>query len=523
MIRMFCNSQRNEYDIRPLIMSFFPGETLEYEVKDLSACENIADIIEELEKNIHSGEVVTGEDTVILGAFCDGVIWCKLIEKDGRQTWESQILNENITDKFYRDTLKRFIYRVLKEGLKRTVKWGTLTGVRPSKVPMKYLLEGLDEKSTVSKLMDEYYMSEEKAHLSTTVAKNELAVLEKTGYETGYSVYIGIPFCPTVCNYCSFSSISLAKLKDGEKLMLDYLAALKKECQAVKEMMQGKRMTSLYVGGGTPTALNEEGLKLLMDMIRENFDVDGSCEFTVEAGRPDSINEEKLRILKDARVTRISVNPQTMKDDTLKIMGRNHTVCQVKEAFHMARRMGFDNINMDLIAGLMDESVFDFENTMKEIMALGPDSFTVHSLVVKRASRYRNEQEKNKHEGATDQIADDKGFSNDTVEDMLSIAEKCAGDNSYEPYYMYRQKNKAGLGCNSVLENVGYSKKGKEGLYNILIMEEMQSIIALGAGASSKLLFGDRIERVANVKNVYEYISRIDEMIERKRRGLNDE
>ena len=258
MIRMFCNSQRNEYDIRPLIMSFFPGETLEYEVKDLSACENIADIIEELEKNIHSGEVVTGEDTVILGAFCDGVIWCKLIEKDGRQTWESQILNENITDKCYRDTLKRFIYRVLKEGLKRTVKWGTLTGVRPSKVPMKYLLEGLDEKSTVSKLMDEYYMSEEKAHLSTTVAKNELAVLENTGYETGYSVYIGIPFCPTVCNYCSFSSISLAKLKDGEKLMLDYLAALKKECQAVKEMMQGKRMTSLYVGGGTPTALSEE-------------------------------------------------------------------------------------------------------------------------------------------------------------------------------------------------------------------------------------------------------------------------
>ena len=224
-----------------------------------------------------------------------------------------------------------------------------------------------------------------------------------------------------------------------------------------------------------------------------------------EAGRPDSISEEKLKILKDAGVTRISVNPQTMKEETLVLMGRRHTPEQIITAYDMARNMGFDNINMDLIAGLMGETYEDFADTFGKVTTLDPDSITVHSLVVKRAAQYRKERE----ESGT--VRDDT-----TVERMVEHALNAAYQHGYHPYYMYRQKNKAGLGDNGVLENIGYSKPGKEGIYNILIMEELQSIIAYGAGASSKFLFGDRIERVVNVKNVNEYISRIDEMIDRK-------
>ena len=494
MIRIICNTKRNEYDIRPLIMAFFPGEEVTYEIEvctsdTVSFSYDIRLLLDDESFAI-----------TIYGAANEDYTYRECIEAGA-------------SDKEYRDNLKRFVYRAMSAATGKELEWGTLTGVRPSKIPMSYLKDGVSKEEIVANLKSEYYMSENKAELALTVASNELEILERIGYESGYSVYIGIPFCPTVCNYCSFSSISLASIKDGERLMEDYLLALKKECRAVRDMMPGKRLTSIYVGGGTPTALNAKGLKMLMDMIRENFDVDNAYEFTVEAGRPDSIDEDKLRILYEAGVTRISVNPQTMKEATLQRMGRKHTAKEVKDAYRLAKNTGFDNINMDLIAGLMGESLEDFENTLNEIMKLGPESFTVHSLVVKRASRYRNECESDKPEPDTG--AD--------VSSMLNLAESLAKENGYVPYYMYRQKNKAGLGASTVLENVGYSKKGKEGIYNIIIMEEKQTILALGAGASTKLLFGDRIERVANVKNVREYIDRIDEMIERKKRGLNDE
>ena len=497
MIRLICNCDRNEYDIRPLVMSFFPGDNMDYIV---------------LEKEAEECVGKTGAEDITIRLLLEN----QSISFDADKVHMEQKFDSVPDTKLYRDELKRLIYRALSELTGRINRWGTLTGVRPSKISMKYLQAGMTEEQVIDYMQEKYYCSEEKARLSTGVAVNELRILHMIEYEKGYSVYIGIPFCPTVCNYCSFSSISLQKMKNGNELMYSYLEALERECAGAGKLLSDKKLSSIYVGGGTPTALNEECLSKLMRIIHDNFDLDNAAEFTVEAGRPDSINREKLIILKEAGVTRISVNPQTMKEETLKLMGRNHTVSQVKQAFALAREVGFDNINMDIIAGLQGESKEDFKATLDGIRELSPDSFTVHSLVVKRASEYRNQCEEEMSK------KDKNDMNSDTVNEMLDMAAEFAENEGYLPYYMYRQKNKAGLGNNSVLENVGYSKPGKEGIYNVVIMEEKQTILALGAGASGKFLFGDRIERVANVKNVNEYISRIDEMVERKTRCLLD-
>lgn len=503
MIKLICNCDRNEYDIRPLVMSFFPGENMEYCIEDAGRVESAIQA------------AVNNETDYIKEKAC--VIYM-VLEDTGIRVRADVVFEEIKYDtvpasKKYRDDLKRIIYRVLSRATGRINRWGTLTGVRPSKIAMGYLREGLSHDNVIKKMREEYYCSEEKASLCADVARNEMRILDMIRYETGYSVYIGIPFCPTVCSYCSFPSISLGSIKDGPALMRSYLDALGKECAAAAGMFRDKRLCSIYVGGGTPTALDEECLARLMGIIRDNFDVGGAYEFNVEAGRPDSINAEKLDILKAAGVTRISVNPQTMKPETLRLMGRNHTTEQVTDVFRLARDRGFDNINMDLIAGLMGEGTDDFANTLEDIGKLGPDSFTVHSLVVKRASQYREQCEN----GSIAPHDYDAGGG--IVGAMLDMASSFAGKSGYIPYYMYRQKNKAGLGTNNVLENVGYSKIGKEGIYNIVIMEEMQTIAACGAGAATKLVApGGWIGRCENVKDVMQYINRVDEMIERKRR-----
>lgn len=508
MVKLISNCDRNEYDIRPLVMSFFPGGNMEYSVVSHAEAERIWESAgdnqtEPVSDNIYSIYLILEDKRIRIsaGGLDDEVIY-----------------NTCPDSKKYRDDLKRLIYRVLSKATGRVNRWGTLTGVRPSKIAMGYLREGMDGDNVIDIMKKEYYCSDGKASLCTEVAHNELRILDMIDYETGYSVYIGIPFCPTVCNYCSFSSVSLSGLKDSRAMMRSYMEALEKECSAIGGLYKGKKLSSIYVGGGTPTALDEECLAWLMRIIRQNFDVDHAFEFNVEAGRPDSINEGKLDILKSAGVTRISVNPQTMKPETLKLMGRNHTTDQVRETFRLARNKGFDNINMDLIAGLMGESTDDFKNTISAVEELNPDSFTVHSLVVKRASKYRTQCEAD-HVDAWDYDSN-SNFNGEVVAGMLDTAAEFAKKAGYIPYYMYRQKNKSGLGSNNVLENVGYAKRGREGIYNIVIMEELQPILAFGAGASSKFLYGSRIERAANVKNVNEYISRIDEMIQRKKRCL---
>lgn len=393
------------------------------------------------------------------------------------------------------------VYHMLKEKTGQHFPWGMLTGIRPAKTINTYMDMGLTKDESIKKMIETYEMSPEKAELAATVATAERSILEKAD-KNGISLYIGIPFCPTRCLYCSFTSypIDIYKTKvDG------YVEALIKELKFLGEKAQGKRLDSIYIGGGTPTSLSAEHLDKIMAAVLETFDLSNILEYTVEAGRPDTITAEKLKVIKKNGASRISVNPQTMNDETLKLIGRRHTVDDIKRVFYEARSVGHDNINMDLILGLPGEGEDEVKNTMEEIKKLSPESLTVHTLAVKRASRLK------------ETLGDYDLAKAMLMENILGLSAKGAAEMGLAPYYMYRQKNMLGS-----FENVGYAKKGFESIYNVVIMEETQSIYAAGAGASTKLYDPetDRIERIFNVKNVDEYIGRIDEMIDRKRKGM---
>lgn len=393
------------------------------------------------------------------------------------------------------------VYHMLKEKTGQHFPWGMLTGIRPAKTINTYMDTGLAKAESIKKMIETYEMSPEKAELAATVATAERSILEKAD-KNGISLYIGIPFCPTRCLYCSFTSypIDIYKTKvDG------YVEALIKELKFLGEKAQGKRLDSIYIGGGTPTSLSAEHLDKIMAAVSETFDLSNILEYTVEAGRPDTITAEKLKVIKKNGASRISVNPQTMNDETLRLIGRKHTVDDIKRVFYEARSIGHDNINMDLILGLPGEGEAEVKNTMEEIKKLSPESLTVHTLAVKRASRLK--ETLGEYDLAKAML----------MENILGLSAKGAAEMGLAPYYMYRQKNMLGS-----FENVGYAKKGFESIYNVVIMEETQSIYAAGAGASTKLYDPetDRIERIFNVKNVDEYIGRIDEMIDRKRKGM---
>lgn len=393
--------------------------------------------------------------------------------------------------------LKLLLYGALNRLTGKTLPWGALTGIRPVKIVNTLLEKGESLTAVAAKMQDYYKLSPEKTRLAIDVAVNERKYL--TINENSISIYIGIPFCTSRCLYCSFPSVSTERYGN---CISDYLKALEKEVQWTAAWLKGngRILDTVYIGGGTPTALPEKEFNRLLHDIVPILPVETVREYTVEAGRPDTITREKLRSMKDAGVSRISVNPQTMQDKTLVKIGRSHTARQFVEAFQMAREEGFHNINCDLIAGLPDETLSDFESTLEQIRALKPESVTVHTMSLKRASRLNEEKE---HFTQT---------TDDVVAAMVDLAAIRAGEMGFLPYYLYRQKN-----ILANLENVGYARPGFEGIYNILIMEEIQTILALGAGATSKVVYPDnRIERIFNVKNVEQYIQRIDEMLERK-------
>lgn len=400
--------------------------------------------------------------------------------------------------KNYRDEVKRAVYRMLSAETGKTLPWGTLTGVRPVKQVLERMEAGESKESIDTFLQQEYYCSEEKRALSLAVAKKEKELLEKIDYKNSYSLYLGIPFCPTTCLYCSFTSYPLSKF--GQQTGA-YVEALKREIEAGAKLMSHKRLATVYFGGGTPTALSAEELRDVIRTVKDFFPVEQAAEWTVEAGRPDSITTEKLQMLYEEQVSRISINPQTMNQKTLDVIGRCHTTEDICNAYEEARRIGFDNINMDLIIGLTGENAEDVEETLRQIGKMSPDSVTVHTLALKRAARLNIEREQYEGKEAVQ------------VGDMLAASVRFAKENGYAPYYLYRQKN-----MEENLENVGYARPGKEGLYNILIMEEKHSILAFGAGGATKLVLsdGERIERSENVKSLKDYLERTDEMIARK-------
>lgn len=471
-----------------------------------------------LELNIDSEEFLYESSILVKSFLAQSGMEQELEEKkmmltvEGQQIYvdcegiHTEGLAEGPEKKYLKKELKKQIYRVMHELTKAELPWGALTGIRPTKliVTMIEAAPDVTDEEITSFLKENYYVTDEKAALGIQIARREIKLLEKIDYEEGYSLYIGIPFCPTTCLYCSFTSYPIgAYTKKAD----DYVTALLKEISYASARFADRKLNSIYIGGGTPTTLEPEQLERLLHAVRDSFDFSHNREFTVEAGRPDSITPEKLAVLLKYGVTRISINPQTMNQKTLDLIGRYHTVEQVKETFQMARSMGFDNINMDFIVGLPGETMEDIRFSMEEVQKLNPDSLTIHSLAIKRAARLNIMREQY------------KDFTIENNEQIMELCAAAAENMGMTPYYMYRQKNIAGN-----MENVGYARTGRAGIYNILIMEEKQTIVALGAGSVTKRIYPDgRIERCANVKDVGQYIDRIDEMIERKENLFADQ
>lgn len=421
----------------------------------------------------------------------------ELLESD-----ELILVNESMDsdpNKAKRDLFEKLSSLMSGDRIKDIPKWGILTGVRPVKLARE-LSEKIGTESAKNRLMEEYLLDESKALELIDIYDYQLNSLGKAPKDS-LAVYVGIPFCPTRCLYCSFAS-NQSKYSEIER----YLDALIREIKEVGEMIpSGTIIESIYIGGGTPTTLNSRDLERLINAVQSHLKLDGLREFTVEAGRPDTIDEEKLLVLKNNGVGRISINPQSMKASTLELIGRSHSPEDIERAFDIANKIDFNSINCDLIAGLPEETLDDFKYSLDKVLLMGADNITVHSLAVKRASRLIEEDP-------------DYHYKQGRItSEMIEYGNIFLKDKGFRPYYLYRQKHMAGAG-----ENTGYSLPGKEGLYNVRIMDETQSILAFGAGGISKVYFPDenRLERVPNIVDYRLYIERLVEMIDRKRKDF---
>lgn len=513
MIFIETDIQKNTDDIHALTRSFYPGEEVRITVQK-PAGNDMAHPVIKPENSGKGGKLVYKS--------CEGAMFEIDVPSDEK------------------DELKRTVYRALSKQTGRTLPWGSLTGIRPVRLVRRRVETGMTDDEIVADMKKCYFTSEEKVRLSLEILKTENKLIESLNNiendhngrvdnmesedsdeplkNRRYSLYVDVPFCPSRCLYCSFTSNAVGK---DRSLVHSYLDVLEREIKESAELTGGRIPDTVYVGGGTPTALDTQELERLLGALSAAFGTDKSLEFTVEAGRPDSIDRSKLEVLKSCGVTRISVNPQTMNQQTLDIIGRRHTVDQVINSFYLARSCGFDNINMDMIIGLSGEGLAEVEHTVSELCKLKPDSLTIHSLALKRASAMREMLEDRYALTARayyDNAAagkDGRLISNDAelAEMMMEAACKGARSMGMSPYYLYRQKNMSGN-----LENTGFAKEGKYGLYNILINEEIQDIVALGAGAISKRVNGEGdIRRCANNKEVRDYIREIDRIMEKKR------
>lgn len=468
MFRILFNNSGNQNEYEELVKVFLKQD--EYEI----GCQ------EEANLPFPETDVVISVPDFHQDEFCSG-------QKGQEYKKELDIKNKR----------KRYLYDSLRAATGLSPDWGILTGVRPVKLTGELMKREGSREKVREILLNSYYLNQEKADLLLNLWDNQTNIVG-TAPVKSVGIYIGIPFCPTRCVYCSFPSnqVQEAEIKK-------YLVSLEKEITyAAAEMKNiGWYPETIYIGGGTPTTLDAPDLKQLLCHVNNSFDLSRLREFTVEAGRPDTITGEKLSVIRDSGADRISINPQSMNSKTLKLIGRNHEPEDIKKAFRLAKAAGIPVVNADIIAGLPEEKPDDFEYTLKTLLELEPQNITVHTLALKRASRLKEM---------------DSGYhyrQGEIVRDMLVSAKNMLYHAGYHPYYLYRQKHMAGN-----FENIGYAKAGTEGIYNIRIMEEEQTIIALGAGGITKVYYPkeNRLERVANVSNYEIYMDRLSEMLQRK-------
>ncbi|WP_130806782.1 coproporphyrinogen dehydrogenase HemZ [Senegalia massiliensis] len=441
--------------------------------------------------------IIVKSNSVNVGIYLDK----KLISKNKIKSIDKINIKKPF-DKKINIAIKKCVYKAVMNIKDINTSWGILTGIRPSKIVHDLKEKNVDENEIFNILTEEYLIDIKKANLLLKIRD----IQEKYVYPLNkehYSLYISIPFCPSRCIYCSFPSYSIKKWK---LLVDDYTNSLIEEIKQMAIFMKDKTLKTIYIGGGTPTSIPVENLEKIIKAVYEYFDTQNTIEFTVEAGRVDTINKKVLEMLKENRIDRISINPQTMNNKTLKLMNRHHTKADIEEIFKLAKSMKFNSINMDVIIGLPGENLNDIKNTMEIIKELDPDNLTVHTLTIKKSSKL------NKDLDEYDIIKEGSLY------DMLNETVAYSKEMNMKPYYMYRQKQILGN-----FENVGYAKKYKECIYNISMMEEKQTIIGLGAGAVSKVFYpsSNKIIRVPNVVNLNDYINRIDDMIERKVSAVN--
>lgn len=427
------------------------------------------------------------------------------VERDGRRYEASEIIpvEEKDLDRSCEMHLAVMLYRILSQITGIRPKWGVLTGIRPVKLLQRRIDRGIPREEIYREFHEDYLVSEEKLRLAFATQEKEHEILSRNTPDS-FSLYISIPFCPSRCLYCSFVSHSIEKTY---KLMDAYIDRLCEEIAHTARVAEqcGIRLRTVYFGGGTPTSITAEQLRRLTDCVAANFDLSRLWEYTIEAGRPDTITREKLEVIRGAGVTRISINPQTFNDDVLRFVGRRHPASAVVDCYRMARELGFDNINMDIIAGLPTDTLPSFQQTVEKLLELGPENITVHTLSVKRSADLAGQ------EGV------DLGALTGDVTEMVDYSQRRLMESGYTPYYLYRQRN-----ILDNLENTGYCRPGKGGLYNVYIMDETHTILACGAGAVSKLRQpgGEEIKRLYNFKYPYEYIDRFDEVLARKNEAL---
>ncbi len=469
MIKLLVVNHKFHYEMEKLVRIFLPNEKIQvvYEM-----CDDYNLLTE------------VGEQIKVTASF-----------DDFNKTMTAPLCEDNEMQ------MGRMVYSLFGEYTGFYPKWGVLTGVRPSKLLIN-TEKNLGREKAYEYFKNDLLVTDKKYNLARTVADYEERII-KTSKSNSFSLYVSIPFCPSRCSYCSFVSHSVENEK-AKNLLPQYVELLAKELEITGEIAKniGVSLESIYIGGGTPTTLSAKQLEIIINAIKNNFDLSSCREFTVEAGRPDTITEEKLSVLKNSPVDRISINPQTFNNSVLEAVGRRHTAEDAIKIFKLARKIGFDNINMDLIAGLPTDTVQGYKHSLDTAISLNPENITVHTLAVKRASGIGQNSPKIAVQNAN------------MASQMLDYTYEALSE-SYHPYYMYRQSNSAGA-----LENVGWAKQGAECIYNIFMMEECHTILSCGGGAVTKLKApnGTEIERIFNFKYPFEYISGFNELVDRKKR-----